>query len=714
MSNKLFKGTKILQNNLVSRVRSNREYLISQEISEDLNTYNYFGVFKSYNDIHKRTFKGSRQQYKKYSVKKGKDNEDKITHTMSGDEDTVGVIEEEYGKNPVGSPAVRSIFNRSGGMLIGTDGGLSGNYKDVKLDEHIRDGASGWRISNNVPLMDSPGNRDRIRSHSGCSVKELVQQSEQGLLGRAIYSYADFMYCKYLGKVPNNYLITLRRFPVPPGDFISTVGVGRDQKVEGKNSNGQQIGCMVTWLGTPGNEIGNILKYSYKMPYQEKTAQWEPVENSDADGAQGLANSVAAAFDPAYRKQYISGHGGAAYNAFVGKFFKVPGLGKVSGGSDTGPYRTSPFYDANKIYGPIDRVKSTMMRSPDGLEFNQEVTITFEYELRAYNGINTRQAMLDLLSNILQVTYTTGGFWGGGYRGGGMHQSSIFNNLAIFKCHGGFTDFMDAFAKDYSTVSEKIRGNIAANGGFLSALKSLLNQLGGLILGGALNQLGRPQRTYANSLLSEQPVGMWHLMVGNPNHPIISVGNMVLMNTEVQHYGPLGLDDFPTNLKVTCTLKRGKPRDLREIEKMYMHGNDRIYFSMGPKVMDMYKVADEYKKRQEGYRPVTDFNSLKYDLQTQIDYANLLKSADIVEADAETISIASVNDKGESIIKDNEAEAKELGAVFLDKQSVSSCNVSVQKWFGETDSYSIYFAAAEQENGASKKKENASENNKGK
>ena len=135
---------------------------------------------------------------------------------------------------------------------------------------------------------------------------------------------------------------------------------------------------------------------------------------------------------------------------------------------------------------------------------------------------------------------------------------------------------------------------------------------------------------------------------------------------------------------------------------------------MGPKVMDMYKVAEEYKKSQEGYRPVTDFNSLKYDLQTQIDYANLLKSDDIVEADAATISIASVNDKGESIVKDNEAEAKELGAVFLDKQSVSSCNVSVQKWFGETDSYSIYFAAAEQENGASKKKEKTSENNKGK
>lgn len=695
MPNKLFKGTKILQSNLVSKVRSNREYLISQEISEDLNTYNYFGVFRSYNDAHKRKFKIGNKQYQKYALDKDK----KPRASKAGN---MNIIEEDFDGVEVGSPAVRSIFNRAGGMLIGTDGGLPQDFTKITSDDYIRDGASGWRISNNVPLMDSPSNRDKIRSHSGCSVKELVQQSEQGLLGRAIYSYADFMYCKYLGKVPNNYLITLRRFPVPPGDFISTLGTGINQKTFGKNSNGQQIGCMVTWLGTPGNEIGNILKYSYKMPYKEQNAQWETM-NNNADSAPGLANSIAAAFDPAYRKQYISGHGGAAYNAYVGKFFKVPGLDKLHGGSDTGPYPAGFQEDRNKVYGPIDRVKSTMMRSEDGLEFNQEVTITFEYELRAYNGINTRQAMLDLLSNILQVTYTTGGFWGGGYRSTGMHQSSIFNNLQIFKCHGGFTDFMDAFANDYSTVTANIRNGISAQGGFLNALKSLLNQLGGMILGGALNQLGRPQRAFANSLLSEQPVGMWHLMVGNPNHPIISIGNMVLMNTEVQHYGPLGLDDFPTNLKVTCTLKRGKPRDLREIEKMYMHGNDRIYFSMGPKVMDMYKSAAEYKRKHT--KSPENYNSLETDIELQKSYAEFLKSKEVSSADDEVIAFASTGEGGGSMLKDNTAEAEELGAVFLTDQELATCGNIVQKWFGEHDDYSIYFAAAEQENGASKKKE---------
>ena len=691
MANKLFGKTFIPDNHLVSKVRCNREYLISQDISRDLNTYNYFGIFASFNDVHKRQFsKGSNEYNKRIATKDAKGNTVENYGKMTAD-----AVKEVFDPTKkTGSPSVRSIFNRAGGMMLGTDG-LPAAVSEVDINKHIRNGASGWRISNNVPLMDSPNTRERIRRDSGCSVKELVQQSEQGLLGRAIYSYADFMYCKYLGKVPNNYLITLRRFPVPPGDFISTVSTGKVKLKEGSNMGGQQIGCMVTWLGTPGNEMGNILKYSYKMPYEDKKSDWQTIEGS-ADGASGVANSIAAAFDPAYRAQYISGHGGGAFNAHIGKFF----------GCKDGPYNPAMnegFYDQNKVYGPIDKVKSTMMRSSEGLEFEQNITLTFYYELRAYNGINTRQAMLDLLSNILQVTYTSGGFWGGGYRGGGMHQNSIFNNLAIFKCHGGFDEFMDAFSKDYSTVTEKISGSVDANGGWLNTIKKALNQLGGMILGGLLNRMGRPQRMYANSLLSEQPVGLWHIMVGNPNHPILSIGNMVLLNTEVEHYGPLGLDDFPSGLKVTCTLKRGKPRDLREIEKMYMHGNDRIFFSMGPKVTNMYKQALDYKKKENSIlQPASSLNDNIMNIKKG--YKDTIDAEDKLVADKDTMDFAKTSTETREITAEAEKIANELTPAGVDAEKMGRFGDSLQKWFGETDVYSIYFAAAEQEYGATKSK----------
>ena len=42
----------------------------------------------------------------------------------------------------------------------------------------------------------------------------------------------------------------------------------------------------------------------------------------------------------------------------------------------------------------------------------------------------------------------------------------------------------------------------------------------------------------------------------------------ILKSTKIEHYGPLGLDDFPTGLKVVCELKRAKSRDKRDIEKL--------------------------------------------------------------------------------------------------------------------------------------------------
>lgn len=670
VSNKLFTRQNIQHNTNSSKIRTNREYLISQDTAEDINTYRYFGVFPSYNEVQ--------------TVKRELDG-DKVKETYGG----------------IGTPAVRSIFNRAGSILIGTDGLDVNNI----TAESLRTKSSGYRISTNTPLFDSQEVRKKIREDSGCTVKELVEKSGQGYLGRAIYSYADFMFCKYLGQIPNNYLITLRRFPIPPGDNISTIGTGKNKLGAGKNYGGQQIGCMVTWMGTPGNDMSNLLKYSFNMPYSEVKAEWQEV-NSGADNGKGMLNGIAAAFDSSYRKQYISGHGGSAFNNFANTFFKVP----FGPGYSDGPYETS-FIDKNnnvKLYGNIDKVKTIYRRGEEGLAFDQSITIVFDYELRAYNGINARQAMLDLLSNILNVTFTTGGWWGGGYIGTGMHQNSIFNNMEIFKCKGGFTEFMDAFQKDYHTISSGIQNQIKAQGGFLNTIKNLLNNLGGMLLGGMLNSLGRPARAATNSLLSEQPTGMWHLMIGNPNHPIMSMGNMVLKNTTIQHFGPLGIDDFPTNLRVTCELTRGKGKDLNEIEKMYMHGNDKISYSMGSKVLDMYKKSAEYKsntkptiKKSENTKGELPSNKGKdtSELPVAVKVASNMdwSSVDMYQESA-TDSLESSNER---------SMLAELGVPDItetSKEILNSTNSMLQKWFGETDNYSIYFAAAEQSWGAQRKK----------
>ena len=604
-----------ISNSMVSKVRVNREYLISKEIAEELNTYVSFSPFPTFNDY--------------FAPKYDEKGNEITTENMK-----------------VGTPGVRSIFNKAGAVIIGD---TKTNQQNIMTKE-----ASHFRISNNVPLMDNRATRKAIRAESGCTVKDLVQASQEGLLGREVYSYSDFMYCKYLGRMSNNYMVTLRRFPYPVDDYISAIGVGAErQDLNLTSQNTDSLGCMITWMGTPGNDMQNILKYSMSMPFQFKKAELQdnPV---DADSGGGIANQIAAIFDPVYREQYQNSQASTAANNFFNKFMPL-NLGDAT-------YQARDWNsrrDSTKAYGPVDTIKETYARSEEGLQFNQSITLVFEYELRSYNGINGRQAMLDLLSNILNVTYSTGTFWGGGFRGGGAHQNNIFNNLQIYKTKGGFTNFIDAFAEDCSTIGKSIGQSIENNGGIWETFKKLVNNLSGMLISGALNKLGRPQKHKVNSLLSPAPIGFWHVTIGNPHHPIMSIGNMILKNATVEHYGPLGLDDFPTCIKVTCELERGKPRDIRDIEKLYMHGNDRIYTSMGPKIFDMYKHAKEYG----------DKNS----------------------------KMLCIVGNADSEVKVGEGEAEKI-------DNINHMKHVLQKYFGHADTTSIMIASMEQENGAHGKK----------
>ena len=69
---------------------------------------------------------------------------------------------------------------------------------------------------------------------------------------------------------------------------------------------------------------------------------------------------------------------------------------------------------------------------------------------------------------------------------------------------------------------------------------------------------------------------------------MISSGNLILEGTEIQFDGPLDKDDFPTKLKVTCSLKPARPRDRDDIQMMFVPNNgERLYSS----ALDYVKTA---------------------------------------------------------------------------------------------------------------------------
>ena len=510
----------------------------------------------------------------------------------------------------------------------------------------------------NMPLLDSPQAREKIRKKTGCTVKELVEASAAGLMGRSIYNYGDFMFCKHLGKIPNNYLITLRKFPMPCSDHINFSFAEESSY----NHHMPDVGRLVTWIGTPGNDMSSLLSYTYNMSWSDFSAPVD--ETPDAiggrDGGSGLAGALGV-FDGTYGKEVAEsgGYGYSGENNILAQ--------KMGFTSQYGTARNADLKNTNKSYesnqNAIMKVKVPGSKS-EGLSFSQPITLTFDYELRSYDGINGRSAMLDLLANILMVTYTQGKFFPGSYRSANMATSNIYANLPIFKKGATAT-----IGSTMSAMFDSFKA-IASGMGFgqgkdpIQALKNMGNNLLTLLCNGLVNKLGRPQQFAYTSLISPTPTGQWHLTLGNPRNPIMSIGNLCLTSAKIEHYGPLGLDDFPTGLKVTVTLEHAKARDSVAIEQMYMQGNNRIYSPMGAEgIRSMYESADVVK-------------------DMSISRAKKSSPADEVGT--------------------NGSAALSSSAKSLDEWSVKKNNSIYEKYWGTTDMQNISTAAAEALTGSEK------------
>lgn len=459
-----------------------------------------------------------------------------------------------------------------------------------------------YAIHSNAPLIDSREVRKRMRDLGDCSIKALVNASQEGRMGRAVYDYNDFMFCKYLGQVSNNYLITLRRFPFPAGDNINLVLHGEDENENQTQNHMPDIGRLVTWMGTPGNDMENILKYKVLMPYKELTSSIEQTSGGGEGG--GIMGTILNLTSPAYAHSVYRGRAGSGSIAHLKALTQtraggMMGVGRMGnllqGPRDEG---ASGHMDRTKNYGPVDVISKTHIRQggeDGGLTFEQSINLTFDYELRSYDNINTRAAFLDLLGNILTVTYVDGRFWGGAYMGTGVSQNKLFSNLPIYNLQQPFNfgDLYNAGVASLKMIGQELNGGKPVTGvkDIVNAAVQLGKNMLTVLAGGLLNGLGRPQRQAVNSLLTNAPVGLWHLTIGNPKHPIMSMGNMILDDVSIQHYGRLGLDDFPVGLRVSISLKHGMPRDAKGIEHMYMMGDSRIYQHMDEDLLYMYEAA---------------------------------------------------------------------------------------------------------------------------
>ena len=480
-----------------------------------------------------------------------------------------------------------------------------------------------------------------------CRISTLVRLSKQkaSILGQARYKYADFMFCKELG-LPNNHLITLRRFVAPIGDMIHGAESVDTKCVitEGGGSTGKMyvrhykntaqmsdVGHMCCYFGGEDNKLEDILKYSFKSTYTRRESQIQRLESRE-DSRRSPLGMVINSSSKGYAQhmaQSSAGNNNILSWAAEKSGSKV--VNKLFGQESWYGANSALYYvDKNKIYEPPNTIQE-MDLYEGKLVFNHEFSIVFSYKLRAYDNISPKAAMLDLLANITRTCYNRGNFWGGRKQingpqpnASGWNKANAFidntwdrlgSGLVTF-LNGGFdmSNLLSSFTGAVSSAVNSIKAGVGSvvesmkAGTFGTGLGDKMVQwnkrfgFGQMLKGKLKDALGRPQLYCFDSLLTGGDTGMWHLTIGNPLQPIVTIGNLEITNTEIQHLGPLGIDDFPTELKVTVSFKHARPRDAVAIEKMYIYGGRTIYKTHvrtdPSKIYKINKVATAKESRE--------------------------------------------------------------------------------------------------------------------
>lgn len=400
---------------------------------------------------------------------------------------------------------------------------------------------------------------DKFRETNSSSIGKLhIEPTFQNLIEKwqdtptkQPYYWNDFIYAKWYEMIPNNAMITLRRYPFPIIDNPANI---KDKN--NPDSLFPPIAQAVTWFGTEtGNSLKDIMNMSAEVAWREIISKINTVDGNEKGGQSSLLGFLTGEKnrnDKGRSQDYIDAAKQDADHA-------------------------EPF--SNKLYGKLNVVKDVQVRDR-GLMFKQEFELKFTYNLKLYDHINPKIAMLDLIANILSLCYNNGTFWGGTNR-----YFPNVDNPGFFGDQGAL--YSGQYSKYFDSVKAEFNTITSGAGNFfkslvddpIGALKQLAGEAATFALGNILAD-SRPKMVGFPALMTGAPTGDWHLVIGNPFNPILTVGNLICKGVKFEFSEQLAHDDFPD--EVTCIIKldHARSRDKGDIESMFNVGKGRLYYSL--------------------------------------------------------------------------------------------------------------------------------------
>ena len=419
----------------------------------------------------------------------------------------------------------------------------------------------------------------------------------------APYNWKDFLYCKHYGTIPNNYMLTLRRFPTPVLDNLDFPASVK-QKANLVQGIGRPVAQAVTWMGgNTGNSLNDILKFTTGLKWEEKSQNDLPVQQAFENGLFG--NGIGDVL-----KAVLQGTLGIEEASTQLGFNVAEFLARLAESDDTSLRQRREYQFREKateeggplsdfIWTSVDTIDKTYVRSR-GLEFTAgPMNIKFHYDLTSVGQVNTKAAMLDLLGSIMALGTNYGNFLTPAIRYDSNFSAIGFpgGNAGLLKYYTDTLGFSQKYAQKLISDLSALKGidKGSANGNTqdqtatltsifqdASKLKEVSKKLLGKSLSIGLNEDFIANMQMPLSFLTGAPIGEWHLVVGNPCNPIAMIGNLVCDNVTIDFSEKLGPDDFPAEFTATFSLNHGRDRDRGDIESMFNRGDGRLYQSTAP------------------------------------------------------------------------------------------------------------------------------------
>lgn len=296
--------------------------------------------------------------------------------------------------------------------------------------------------------------------------------------------------------------------------------------------------------------------------------------------------------------------------------------------SDTGAF-------FNQIQGPVN-VKNTFLIRDRGLSTaapDAQWKLKFEYKTDSYYGLSQRRVALDIIANMLSLTYSDGEWLKSlniYYKQLGIPLADTEQSLIEGAMVNGVLN-AEKLALAFLEIAKTRAADIISNG--LSMASTAVNVTAGTALEGlkafmtgseinldAFNKLTPAQRQpfeegiaieltkalaasfplflQQRSAVPGVPTGNWHLTIGNPMNPIMRIGDIVVKDCTLTFGDELGPDDFPIDLTFDVTLSPTKPRDSQDIRRTFNAGRaDYVNNFEG----HTYDKANTYGRQNKGF-----------------------------------------------------------------------------------------------------------------